>query len=76
VTVCWPCCASKNIRTFIGKIERGFDYLGYQFGPGILKLADTTIERFVAHATRVYERGRQERVKARSNRRLALQVNQ
>jgi hypothetical protein len=51
-------------KTFIGKIARGFDYLGYHFCPGILKLADTTIERFVAHATRLYEQGRQERIKA------------
>ncbi len=48
-------------KTFIGKIARGFD-LGYRFGPGILKLADTTIERFVA--TQLYEQGRQERIKA------------
>jgi hypothetical protein len=47
-------------KTFIGKIERGFDYLGYRFGPGVLKLADTTIECFVAHN----EQGRRERRKA------------
>jgi RNA-directed DNA polymerase len=51
-------------KTFIGRIERGFDFLGYHFGPGVLRLADATMERFVAHATRLYEQGRLARIKA------------
>ena len=33
-------------------------------GPGILRLAETSIERFSAHATRLYEQGQKERSKA------------
>jgi RNA-directed DNA polymerase len=50
-------------KTFIGKIERGFDFLGYRFGSRVLELAEATIERFVEQATRLYEQGRRERVK-------------
>jgi RNA-directed DNA polymerase len=51
-------------KTFIGKIERGFDFLGYRFGARVLELAEATIERFIEQATRLYEQGRRERVKA------------
>ncbi len=30
-----------------GKIERGFDFLGYRFGSRVLELAEATIERFL-----------------------------
>ncbi len=42
-------------KTFIGRIERGFDFLGYHFRPGQLSAAKQTIERFVARAIRLYE---------------------
>ncbi len=42
-------------KTFIGRIERGFDFLGYHFGPDGLSVAEKTIERFVARAIRLYE---------------------
>jgi hypothetical protein len=45
-------------------IARGFDLLGYHFGVGLLQLAEATIERFVAHATLLYEQGRMERADA------------
>jgi RNA-directed DNA polymerase len=51
-------------KTFIGRIARGFDFLGYHFGVGLLQLAGATIERFVAHATLLYERGRMGRADA------------
>lgn len=51
-------------KTFIGKIERGFDFLGYRFGAPVLTLAAVTIEKFVEHATRLYEQGRRQRVRA------------
>jgi RNA-directed DNA polymerase len=35
-------------KTFIGRIERGFDFLGYYFTPGGLSLAPHTTERFKA----------------------------
>ncbi len=41
--------------TFIGRIERGFDFLGYHFGPDGLSVAKKTVEIFVAHAIRLYE---------------------
>ena len=42
-------------KTFIGRIERGFDFLGYQFRPGQLSVAQKTMEQFVARAVRLYE---------------------
>ncbi len=49
------CLLKHPDKTFVGRIERGFDFLGYHFGPGGLTLAVKTIERFVAHAIRLYE---------------------
>jgi hypothetical protein len=40
---------------FIGRIERGFDVLGYHFGPDGLSVAGKTFERFVGRAARLYE---------------------
>ena len=51
-------------KTFIGKIERGFDFLGYRFGAPVLTLAAVTIEKFVEHATLLYEQERRQRVRA------------
>ncbi len=48
-------------KTFIGKIERGFDFLGYRFSREGLRVAKATIERFVARATRLYEQEREDR---------------
>lgn len=42
-------------KTFIGRAERGFDFLGYQFTPVILTVAKKTVERFVERAARLYE---------------------
>ena len=42
-------------KTFIGRIERGFDFLGYHFGPDGLSVAAKTIENFIARAIRLYE---------------------
>ena len=42
-------------KTFIGHVERGFDFLGYHFGPEGLSLAKKTIEGFVARCIRLYE---------------------
>lgn len=33
-------------KTFIGKIERGFDFLGYRFSPDGLSLAEKTVHNF------------------------------
>jgi len=42
-------------KTFIGRAERGFDFLGYRFTPDGLGVAEKTVERFVERATRLYE---------------------
>ena len=47
-------------KTFIGRIERGFDFLGYHFNRTGLTVARATIEKFVERAARLYERDREE----------------
>ncbi len=46
-------------KTFIGRIERGFDFLGYHFSPHGLRVAALTLEKFVEHASRLYEQKRE-----------------
>ncbi len=45
-------------KTFIGRIEKGFDFLGYHFGPDGLGVARATIEKFIKRASRLYEQKR------------------
>jgi RNA-directed DNA polymerase len=45
-------------KTFIGRIERGFDFLGYHFSPAGLSVAKQTIENFIEKASRLYEQRR------------------
>ena len=52
-------------KTFIGKIEKGFDFLGYHFSPEGLTVALKTVEQFVARARRLYEQERGRRHAAR-----------
>jgi hypothetical protein len=47
-------------KTAIGRIERGFDFLGYRFSREGLGLAKATIQRFVERAARLYEQGREQ----------------
>ncbi len=42
-------------RTFVRQIERGFDFLGYHFGPEGFTVGAKTIKQFVARAIRLYE---------------------
>ena len=42
-------------KTFIGRIEKGFDFLGYHFCREGLSVAEDTVERFIEKATRLYE---------------------
>ena len=44
-------------KTFIGRIERGFDFLGYHFGPAGLTVAKQTIANFIEKASRLYGKG-------------------
>ena len=46
-------------KTFIGRIERGFDFLGYHFSRTGLTVAKAAIEKFVERATRLYEQERE-----------------
>ena len=42
-------------KTFIGRIEKGFDFLGYHFSRAPLRLARKTWEKHVLHIIRLYE---------------------
>jgi RNA-directed DNA polymerase len=42
-------------KTFIGWIEKGFDFLGYHFNSGGLSLAGKTMEKFLSRAVRLNE---------------------
>ena len=42
-------------KTFIGRVTRGFDWLGYHINLSGLRVATQTLERFVAHVSRLYE---------------------
>ncbi len=44
-------------KTFIGRISRGFDFLGYPFTPSGLAVAAKTIERFAERVARLYDQG-------------------
>ncbi len=58
-------------KTFIGRTERGFDFLGYYFRPEGVSVAKKTIEKFVARCIRLYE---QEPEEALASVRLGLYV--
>lgn len=47
-------------KTFIGRIEKRFDFLGYHFSPERLSMAEKTIEKFLARAVRLYEQEQEE----------------
>jgi hypothetical protein len=49
----WLPAVWRNTRTFIGRIERGFDFPGYHFSPEGLTAARETLKRFVSRATRL-----------------------
>jgi len=42
-------------KTFIGRIEKGFDFLGYHFSRNKLRLADITVRKHVERLHRLYE---------------------
>ena len=42
-------------KTFIGRIERGFDFLGYHFSRQGLAVAKQTMANFIEKASRLYE---------------------
>ena len=44
-------------KTFIGRVARGFDFLGYWFSPAGLGIARKTVERMVENMRRLDEHG-------------------
>jgi hypothetical protein len=42
-------------KTFIGRAERGFDFLGYQLVPGRLAPSRAAVERFLERVAQLYE---------------------
>jgi RNA-directed DNA polymerase len=42
-------------KTFIGRIEKGFDWLGYHISPYGLSVATKTLQHFVTRSLRLYE---------------------
>jgi hypothetical protein len=44
--------------TLIGRIERGFDFLGYHFSPAGLAVAKQTVANFIEKASQLYEQER------------------
>jgi hypothetical protein len=42
-------------KTFIGRIEKGFDFLGYRFGSPHLAVAEKTISNAVNNVIQLYE---------------------
>ncbi len=47
-------------KTFIGRISKGFDFLGYHFSLGPLGVAQRTITKFVTRTHQLYEQRRDE----------------
>jgi RNA-directed DNA polymerase len=43
-------------KTFIGRISRGFDFLGYVFSPTGLEVAPRAVEHCVERMSQLYER--------------------
>lgn len=44
-------------KTFIGKVDRGFDFLGYFLKPGMLNVSISTLKRFAQRIAQLYEQG-------------------
>ena len=42
-------------KTFVGRIEKGFEFLGYHLLPQQLRMAGKTMQKFVKRAVRLYE---------------------
>ncbi len=44
-------------KTFIGRVERGFDFLGYFIVPDVLRVSRGTFVRFTERISPLYEQG-------------------
>jgi len=45
------------VKTLIGRVEQGFDFLGYFLEPYSLDVSERTVERFMERIFRLYEQG-------------------
>jgi hypothetical protein len=45
-------------KTFIGKISKGFDFLGYQFGKEKITVSKRTIQNHICRLTQLYEQNK------------------
>ena len=48
-------------KTFIGKVEKGFDFLGYHFSKQPLEIARKTIQKHVLRIVQLYEQLRKKK---------------
>ncbi len=44
-------------KTYIGKAEKGFDFLGYFIRPGSIQIAQKTLKKFEENINQLYEQG-------------------
>ena len=44
-------------KTFMGRIAKGLDFLGYSFEPKALSIGPKTLANFLDHITQLYEQG-------------------
>lgn len=51
------CLEKHPDKTYIGKTEKGFDFLGYHITPTSVSLSKKTIENFLCKISRLYEQG-------------------
>jgi RNA-directed DNA polymerase len=42
-------------KTLIGRVERGFDFLGYFLKPYSMDISEKTVDRFIERIIRLYE---------------------
>jgi hypothetical protein len=47
-------------KTFVGRVDKSFNFLGYHFAREGLSVAEVTVEKFVERAIRLYEQERGE----------------
>jgi len=56
---CKPYCLPPQ-KTFIGRIEKGFNFPGYHAGPGGLSMAEMSREKFLIRVVRLSEQDRED----------------
>ncbi|OQW93872.1 MAG: hypothetical protein BWK79_08880, partial [Beggiatoa sp. IS2] len=61
-------------KTFIGRVERQFDFLGYQFSPTALTVAQKTLQRRDMRIVRLYEHSSKAVIPAPANIQIAPQL--